>query len=99
MNPQTVDLDSEQFLTESQRQWLLGLVRCHLLGWSPAERSRFQKKVSVIRTFTGRSAWYAECRAFQVLAALRKPEMPAPLAILPQPLDESLACSNARVPA
>ena len=77
MNPLTTDLDCEEYFTETQRQWLVGLVRCHLLGWNPAEQDRYQRKVRTISQFAQRSMWYAECRAYQVMARLRLPSIEA----------------------
>ena len=86
MNLMTIDLNDEDLLNRTQKQWILGLVRCRLVTWNEPERDQYQRTVSVINDFGGRTRWYAECRAFQVMEEARRERRRKPiLATIPIP--------------
>jgi hypothetical protein len=78
MNLMTIDLNDEDMLNTTQKQWILGLVRCRLITWNEPERDQYLRTVNVINDFGGRSNWYSECRAFQVLEEARCERRRAP---------------------
>jgi hypothetical protein len=86
MNLMTIDLNDEDLLNSTQKQWILGLVRCRLVTWNEPERDQYKRTVHVINDFGGRSRWYAECRAFQVMEEARRDRRRSPqLTSLPIP--------------
>jgi hypothetical protein len=78
MNLMTIDLNDENLLNATQKQWILGLVRCRLVTWNEPERDQYLRTVNVITDFGGRTRWYSECRAFQVMEEARRERRRAP---------------------
>jgi hypothetical protein len=84
MNLMTIDCNDEQLLGESTCNWILGLIRCRLSAWHEPDREHHTRAMKVILDLAGKSKWYAEIRAWQVVEEMRLARMEKPaLALLP----------------
>ena len=79
-----LDLNDEDFLSKTDRNWILGLIRCRLITWNEPDREQFKRTVQVMLEFGGKSKWFAECRAWQAIEEMRLARAVKPaLAMLP----------------
>ena len=84
MSLMDLDFNDENFLSKADRNWILGLIRCRLITWNQRDREQYSRTMKVMQEFGGKSKWFAECRAWQVIEEMRVARAAKPaLAMLP----------------